>query len=271
MLPTLPAASVIAATTGSPEQTATTSVLRRYETIRTVVDDLPLQTTPGTTAVLPDIGRLIDRGAVAIVIDGPASSTGSDWYRVLILHSERQLPELGWIAVQVGGRPTIVDDHPACAPAPVDFFEADTQVHALECLADEQLTFKARLGGDAIGPCMETQPAWSTEPSWLDICSRFFVLLPPSNDLDGPNAGSGAVGIAMSPGVDASALSPDFSIRSNWPLVQVTGRYDDPVAGTCHSVANPNPDNPAPRPDQAIVEYDCRNTFVVTSLELLPR
>lgn len=232
-----------------------------------VTDDLRMRTEPGVQDTSIKLAPLLDRGTVAIVLDGPVWASGLRWVRIHPIDPRGGLPEVGWVAIASGdGEQWVVEDPTPCPAPPIVLFEAHDPLRNLSCAGDQPQTFRARLGGYETGPCFELDVPWLIDPEWLDPCTASLFLVHPDDPLDG-DAEPRSAQPAFAPGIEVGELPEDFYLPSRWPLVTVTGQYDHPDARACRVVATGDGEEPEPaKPDPHLVVLRCRATFVVTDL-----
>jgi hypothetical protein len=251
--------SSIAALTFAPE-----SVVESV----TTKPDLNIRGQAGTT------GKPVDqlpRGTRMLVLSGPITRDGYDWYEVLTFPvSQREIPSHGWVAAAApNGRPWIGKVNPQCPKAPTTVGEvaALDPSTALACLSRRPLTVRGRLlrCGTPVVATLQSDPCsqspGSIQPQWLDPDGDAlpnsdeldrFVMVDLARDLRGD---SPSVRLILAPGVERpETLADDQN-------VEVVGEFNHPEAGPC--VARTKGDSGG---DQTIA---CRATFVVTELRIL--
>jgi hypothetical protein len=130
----------------------------------------------------------------------------------------------------------------------------------ISCFSGHEITLEARLGATEVA-CIDIEGDWSWEPGWFGSCQAQPLFFAPVGE--DPN------GItywpALPPEIDTSiAVAPDAP-RDEWPIVEVTGMYDHPLAQTCHNVfVFEKASEEEPDPFQTVMH--CRRQFVVTSM-----
>lgn len=267
---TAPEPSPVAA---SPAPTVAVGSFKPDSLVRVVTNDLRMRTEPGVHDGSIKLQPLLRAGTFAVVLDGPVAASGYDWFRIHPLDPRGALPEAGWVAaVGKDGERWIAAHSPDCPPPPVSLFEERLGEHPLACYGSREFTFSARLGGEETGPCFEMALAWGTVADELDFdtCARMLFLVDPATPLDDRAWESPSYHPVFAVELEPNLLHPEIYLPENWRLVSVTGQFDHPLARTCRSVANADPDFPAPKPDPAVVVLACRASFVVTELELMP-
>jgi hypothetical protein len=240
---------------------------------RVVTDDLRVRSKPGVGDGSKKLEPLLQRGVLLVLLDGPVQASGYDWYRVQpsISFEDAISYPAGWVAAaDKGGEQWIQSEQIACPDKPTDVEslvavnEADQMYWELTCFSGEEITLTARLG--ALGEWCGLEDEWTWEPSWFGACeTEPFGLVPVDADDEGimflP---------AIPPAIDTGiAASPEAPV-DEWPIVEVTGTFDYPLAQTCHNVPNDNPSGEggmgSDEPDPAGTILGCRRQFVVTSL-----
>jgi hypothetical protein len=215
------------------------------------VDRLRLHETPGTAG--KPLGTLA-LGSTSIVVDGPTTAEGYDWYLLsglglphdsgCVTGPDSQDPWtcpvwLGWAAARsLDGDEWLRRAEPECAdPAGslIDFtFQA--RYAYIACYGNRQLTLRGRLVVQVGTPVQDPCPEVPQTLRWLG-CTGMYQL----------------VGSA-----DASAsgmlLALKGSLPGDDPRIEVTGHYDDPAARQCTYGS---------QPEQSVLS--CRSQFVVDS------
>ncbi len=245
---------------------------------RVVSDGLRMRTEPGVNERSTKLEPLLDKGTLAYVLEGPERASGFDWYRI---HPTKGTefrggpPAIGWVAAAAkDGEPWLRPASIDCPRLPVDAGDlvARQPVVLLTCYGATRHTLDARLGAYETGNCFETNVAWFVSPGFFDPCARTLFLVDPDKPRD---YGTPQIEIATAPKIDVQAVYeaapyPLYKPRL-WPRVRVTGSFDHPAATRCRAEANRAPDYAEPEPDPALVVLACRATFVVTSIDILPR
>jgi hypothetical protein len=249
----------------APSPTGSRAGAARYARdsfVTVATDDLRVRSKPGVAAGSVKLEPLLWRGAIAFVLDGPVAASGYEWYLIAPIgeadvQRHPDPPRLGWVAAAAkNGAPWLIEMIPACAENALGYARQDFDwppggLVGLYCHGSRVQKFVARIAGSK-DRCHVT----SVTPSWLDAsCRRFYIFSAVGNvgipDLD----------VALAPSVNLPALStlpPGSDL-----VVNVTGQYDHPAAGTCRR--SPGAD-PMPR---ELVILGCRSRFAVTSLTLV--
>jgi hypothetical protein len=214
--------------------------------VKTVADEgLRVRSEPGTGDDSFKFEPLLPLGTPLLLLDGPVSGSGYEWYEVAPL-SSRSLPG-GWIAsASREGKPWISPSAFDCPSAPTDMrslrdLPRGVGVH---CFSNEPITVKARL----ISCECDVDGGWYT-PHWFAPGGGSLLVEPdrrtPPSD--------------VSDWMDLS-LDPEAEQPDDLPLgevVEVTGVFDHPAASDC-TLTDPDAD-PVP-------SNDCRLKFAVTRL-----
>ena len=244
---------------------------------RVVTDDLRVRSKPGVdNDDSKKLEPLLQRGVPLIVLDGPVQASGFDWY---LVQPTIELPDAeaisypaGWVAAAgKDGEHWIESEQMACPDKPTDvqslaaIHDHDEKYWELTCFSGEEITLTARLG--ALGEWCGLEGKWTWEPAWFGSCeTEPFSLVPVD-----PAAEEFMILPAVPPEINTTmTVSPDAPVDA-WPIVEVTGTFDHPLAQTCHSVPNDNPsgegDEGSYEPDPLQTILGCRRQFVVTSLQ----
>ena len=238
---------------------------------RVIVANLRVRSKPEVSDESQKLAPFLQDGIRLLVLDGPVPGSGYEWYQVKPIF-DADTPEggypFGWVArAGKDGEPWIEPESVSCPPGPTDvsglsaLFGTAPPYAAITCFSGQEMTFRARLGaqhGYACGLPGEIR-AWSTEPEWLDGCQIDPPFLAALDNF------SLAVLPQWAPGIDMT-IAPDPSETPDaWPIVEVTGQFDDPAAMTCRNKLNvPNTD--VSEPDPGLTILICRDRFVVTSM-----
>jgi hypothetical protein len=241
---------------------------------RVVADDLRVRSQPRISDDSKKLKPLLQRGALLVVLDGPVQASGYDWYQVqptLSLEDAITYPA-GWVAAASReGEAWIEPDHIDCPPEPADvlglesILEHDEMYWEIPCFSGRDLTFEARLGRAEV-TCVDIESDWIWEPGWFGSCvAPPFFLAPVEEDPNGTTYWA-----AFPPGIDTSIAVARDAPRDEWPIVEVTGMFDHPLAQTCHNVAAfETAYEEEPDPYQTVMH--CRRQFVVTSMHKADR
>ena len=279
--PTARPAATDAATAPSTTEVPTAPAIPQGSFATVVTDDLRLRSEPGVGPNSAKLEPLLDHGVVAIVLDGPVPADGFDWYLVdphptTDTTDEAEVPT-GWVAAagqdgepwlarfdvcEGSGEPELWPRENSYSPARED----------LACVGAREVQFSGYLGVSDTPPCFELEVPWSVEPAWLDPCQPSWFLAqqpdwsaPTIRPVLAPDANLG-FDPTYERGLrdDVWEEVPD---PSRWPPVGGTGQYDHPAARECRAVPTGSADA-SELPDPAIVVYECRTRFVVTSMGL---
>ncbi len=266
---TVPSPSPATPAPTSPEPSADTARFVRYSMVEVVTDGLRMRSQPGLRDSSIELKPPLDHGTRAFVLDEPVEASGFEWIRIHPRDPSGRLPEAGWVAVAAKGGEPWVQPHPVNCPPPIHFF-GDHSENPLGCYGPRSHTFEARLGVDETGPCFELDVPWRTVPEWLDDCALTHFLVDPAAPVDSESIWQQPrYPVAISPESGWIDAGNEPYLPANWPLVSVTGQFDHPSAATCRAVADPSVETVTPKPDSAVVEFDCRASFVVTALRVL--
>ena len=215
------------------------------------VDGLRLRETPGTAG--KPLGTLA-LGATSIVVDGPKTADGYDWYLLsglglpyasgCITGPDSKDPWtcpvwLGWAAVRsLDGDEWLRHAEPDCAdPAgSLNDFTLQARYEYIACYGNRPLTLRGWLVVQVGVPTQDPCPEVPQTLRWLG-CTGMYQL---------------------ADSADASASGLLLALRSSLPgddpRIVVTGHYDDPAARQCTYGA---------QPEQSVLS--CRAQFVVDS------
>lgn len=253
----LPAASTSAGASASPSDSpvapsaTAASGFAADDLAEATVDGLRLRGTPGTAG--KPLGTLA-LGATSIVVDGPQTADGYDWY----LLSGLGLPYasgcatgpgsqdpwtcpvwLGWAATRsLQGDEWLRRAEPDCAdPAgSLTDFTFQARYAYIACYGNRQLTLRGWLVAQVGVPLQDPCPEVPQTLRWLG-CTGMYQLVD-SADSSGPGL----------------LLALRGSLPGDDPRIEVTGHYDDPAARQCTYGA---------QPEQSVLT--CRAQFVVDS------
>ena len=232
-----------------------------------VTDDLRVRSKPGVSEDSQKLEPLLQSGQLLVVVDGPTSASGYEWYQVqpVTQHdTDTPTPPFGWVAAaSKDGEPWIEPKTVTCPAAPTDPYgltnlKAEGTMHyGITCFSGQEMTIEARLGIPEI--MCGAEPLWLVEPAWLDTCiSSGYTLVP-------LEIAEAYYTPAFAPGVDLSIAGRAEDDFEDWPIVEARGMFDHPAALTCRNVSSYNPDV-YPEPDRALTILGCRSQFVVTSI-----
>jgi hypothetical protein len=242
--------------------------------VRVVTDDLRVRSAPGVGEDSRKLEPLAQDGQGAIVLDGPVEADGYRWYLIFPYFEtdvvEDPEPPLGWVAAAGKDGETWLAHDDVCRgvnePQVWELSELGdyTAQRELRCFGNQAATVTGRLAD--YGPCVGDAP-WRLEPAWFEDCAKSLYLR--NLEVAGWEP---ELSFALSP--DAT-VDPDLvaGIESGeWqsedgPIVEATGHRDHPTARGCRLVPT-GADVDESEPHPALVAYQCRTTFVVTSLGL---
>jgi hypothetical protein len=214
--------------------------------LKTLADDgLRVRSAPSTDDDSYKYEPLLQLGTPLLLLDGPVSGSGYEWYEVAPL-SEPTLPR-GWVASgsRDGDAWLTTGDFP-CPDAPTDMRSLLALAPAVGvlCFPNTPITVQARLHRCE---CDVDGPGFS--PSWFSVGGGEMLVEP---DRTTP---PGSMDNALSLNLDPAGDHPDELPFGE--LVEVTGVFDHPAASSCTMTV----DSGAPVPTQ-----DCRFWFAVTRL-----
>jgi hypothetical protein len=236
---------------------------------RVVTDNLRVRSKPGVSDDSEKLEPLLPDGVRLLVLEGPISASGYDWYQVKPIF-DADTPEggypLGWVArAGKDGETWIEPESAGCPLAPTDMAGVSSlwatapPYAGIACYSGHEVTFTALLGPQGSFSCGVEPPPWGVEPSWLDGCAVGGPFLAAVDNL------SLIVGPQWVPEIDRTIVPDNTATPDTWPVVEVTGQFDHPAARTCRNrLDDPNTD--VPEPDPALTVLNCRDWFVVTSM-----
>ncbi|MEO8638356.1 MAG: hypothetical protein ABI458_00415 [Chloroflexota bacterium] len=142
-----------------------------------------------------------------------------------------------------------------CPPPPADFLEFSVIDSAafISCYGDAPITFQAfSVGCEGCSGTMEGNP----QPAWLLNPNTNQLYLAPNENNTGWQSNV--------------ILGPDLEREPAWNgiTLQLTGHFDDPASPTCHIDLTADTVQYSAGP-QALIDQ-CRSTFVVTDVKVLP-
>ncbi len=183
------------------------------------------------------------------VLAGPQTMNGTDWYLVQWPPARSYVPVLGWLPVKVDGRPQAESVQPSCpASATLADLVAMAWGERLLCFGNQPLTLSGVVAGEHPAD-LEVTGA----PTWLAVDSALRLY-----DADGPSGLGGSMPIHVDPSSGVSV--PTGS------LLDVTGHFDDPAAGSCtRAFVDPQSMGLVVEDPSAQV-LRCRENFVVTEV-----
>lgn len=250
--PEIPLSSSVAAASPSPPPPSTTpseSIGVKDTIWRAVVTDLVVRSEPGVAdpeAILP--ARLTD-GDRLLVVDGPRTVDGYEWYQVLPLRPDglRERP-FGWVAAASrDGEAWLERETLACLDSrDLDGFLRLSPEERLACYGGRTISFRA--GEDGGCGAAGGLPV-GFEPRWLRSESGC--------GFGGEQPGDIWLSLRFPPGASQAYRPGD----------EVTGHFDDPAAETCVGTANYPGVVPPSRAEAVAL---CRTEFVVESVVPTP-
>lgn len=260
----LTAIGVPTATESSPSPTAPAAADRiEVDGLATATGiGLPVMESP--SFLVAGVGTL-PAGQSAIVVAGPVSRDGLDWYLLSGLglppntgceepFSIADCPAwIGWAPVSTGAAALAPLEQPACPDlSDYESFAAQPPIMQLVCARGRTVTLTAWWPGRSpFETCIDSPPG----VDWLYCARALGGWLAPSPDL----VGTHFVGVAVDP-ASAVVLPPP----NRW--VKVTGHVDDPAAAACNVVPGAL--------DAELAAWDqvlrCRSTLVVESMVEVP-
>jgi hypothetical protein len=247
----MPGASATSTASTGPSGSSVATEFAADDLAQATVDGLRLRETPGTAG--KPLGTLA-LGATSIVVDGPTTAEGYDWYLLsglglpyasgCITGPDSQDPWtcpvwLGWVAARsLDGDEWLRRAEPECAdPAgSLTDFTYQARYAYLACYGNRQLTLRGRLLVQVGTPAQDPCPEVPHTLHWLG-CTGMYQLV--------DSADSSVSGVL---------LALKSSLPGDDPRIEVTGHYDDPAARQCTYGA---------QPEQSVLS--CRAQFVVDS------
>jgi len=235
---------------------------------RVVTNDLRVRSEPGVSDDSIKLEPLLQHGTRVVVLDGPVQASGYDWYLVqpTVPSDTAEAYPFGWIAAaDHDGEPWLQPEADNCPPLPAsaeelgELNQVASLFYEITCFRGQDITFRARVGLPE-AQC-GTEPPWGIDPAWLDSCRSSGA--PELVSIDAP--GGTWLRPRWAPGVDTGVVLNDATLPENWPIVEVTGKFDHPDAQTCRNRLNYD-DSGWPEPDPARTILTCRMQFVVTSM-----
>jgi hypothetical protein len=220
------------------------------EIVTTIADDgLRVRSQPRIGGDSQMLEPLLPIGTALLVLQGPVSASGYQWFEVVPLTS-RDLPS-GWIAsADRDGEPWVEDGEFDCPAAPADMATLAELPRGvgLACFAGTPITVEARLL-----PCnCDADGSWYT-PDWFYLGSGSPVLLVAPDVTTVPSDFDDWFALNLDPAADQPDVLPAGEV------VEVTGTFDHPAAATCTRTEMDG----QPAPSQG-----CRLEFAVTQLLL---
>jgi hypothetical protein len=208
-------------------------------------DGLRMRSRPSTDADSFKYSPLLPLATPLLILDGPVSGSGYEWYDVAPLVGME--PAHGWVASGGGeGDAWIAPSAFACPAAPTDMrslLDLPEGVGVL-CFPNQPITVTARL----ISCNCDVDGAWYT-PEWFAAGGGNLLVEPERTSP--PAEGADAMLLSVDPAGDVPADLPIGSV------VEVTGVFDHPAASTCTMTEMDG----KPEPSQG-----CRLDFAVTRM-----
>lgn len=220
--------------------------------VAVVTDGLRVRGLPSTGDDSVKFERLLNRGDLLFIVDGPVEADGYEWYLVqALLDGQESDGPFGWVAAGArDGTPWIDDvDDTACPVLPDGAMRLGTTPPEilLHCFGSSEIEFEL----DANVGCIAENARSGVEPSWF---SQGCFLL------SGDACGSCGLDLASDP---ASGVRIPELESARWLF---RGHFDDAAAAECRSAFPPSGDTILP--DEVVVHF-CRTRFVLTALTRL--
>ena len=213
--------------------------------VKTLADDgLRVRSEPNTGEDSYKYPRLLPLAAPLLIVDGPVSGSGYEWYEVAALTS--RLPR-GWVAsASREGEAWISPAEFDCPDTPTAGSRSisDRMSVGVLCFPNVPITVDARLH---TCNCDVDGPGYS--PSWFSIGGGELLVEP--DRTTAPGTMDDAMPLSLDPAGDFPDPLPLGEV------VEVTGVFDHPAAASCTMTT----DGGAP-----ILSHDCRFSFAVTRL-----
>jgi hypothetical protein len=216
--------------------------------VRTLADDgLRVRSEPSTDESSYKAEPLLPLATSLLILDGPVSGSGYEWYEVTPLTSPT-LPG-GWVAsASREGEAWIAPSEFDCPPAPTDMrslldLPPGVGVH---CFSNEPITVKARL----ISCECDVDGGWYT-PQWF--ASGGGSLLVEPDRTAPPHDFSDQIDLSLDPAAEQPDKLPLCEV------VEITGVFDHPAAAQCTLTA---PD------EDPVPSHGCRLEYAVTRLAI---
>jgi hypothetical protein len=206
-------------------------------------DDLRVRTAPGVGADSKKLEPLLQAGDRMLVVDGPVTGDGYDWYEVMV-----QDGLFGWVAAGKGSEAWIRGTEPNCTDdLDVNATWIVPRIDYLVCYGDAAVRLFGRTADAEFETNGRAHPAWLFEP---------IGFLIPGATGDAGSLAAFAQGSARSAVLGApEGATLDLAVA-----------LDDPEARNCR-VLDRNGRDFIPR-DQAITE--CRLRFTIREAKLAP-
>lgn len=221
----------------------------------TVVDALRVRSKPRISEDSYKQEPLLPLGTQLYVIDGPISASGYAWFEILPLRS-RAIP-VGWVAAgSRDGHTWLAVDEFDCPSKPVDFrtLAALPAGVGLACFPRVALTVEARV----VSCNCDVDGGWF-EPSWFSFGGGPLLVDPAQTKA--PSDVADWFPIHMDPDGHHDDVLPVDGVHPDLgQIVEVTGVFDHPAAGTCRY---------AEMGGELAPSQDCRSMFAVTRLTVV--
>ena len=218
------------------------------DVVTTIADDgLRVRSQPGVGDDSQMLEPLLPIGTALLVLQGPVSASGYEWFEVVPLTS-RDLPS-GWIAsASRDGEPWVEAGAFECPAVPTDMasLAALPRGVGLACFSAEPITVEARL----IACNCDVDGSWYM-PDWFYLGSGSPDLLVAPDVTTVPSDFDDWFALNLDPAGEHPASLPIGEV------VEVTGIFDHPAASTCTRTEMDGD----PVPSQG-----CRLEFAVTRL-----
>ncbi len=224
------------------------------QVVVTVSEDLRVRSVPRVSEDSIKYEPLLPFGTELTVIGGPVSASGYTWYQVEPVSFKVDGPGLGWVAMAGKDGEAWIDTCPL--QADIVSLASISPNLGLACYGSQELVLTARVGAfDGLACPDDVEPAWWIEPRWLGPCSFDVFLIP----LEG--AATYDFSAKLDPALDPGAELTYFDKLGNsiWTPIELTGRYDHPLARGCRGFGEGPPTPEA-------IKLECRRQFVVSSI-----
>lgn len=232
-----PSVSASPSVAASPSATAAETPappppLGRLSLAVVLVDDLEVSLAPSTDAAIlnPPAGLVrlpLQSGDRVLVIDGPVSAEGLDWYSIGLEVDpslNASVMPAGWIPAGSSDAPSVVADTTPCPEPTIQALRELSGVVRLGCYGSTSFAFDAHQAespGGIGGACFVELP----EPAWL-MCDNIYNFV----NTDGGTAWDLLLHFDPASGITPTGLAPMGTTGS--PL-RITGHFNDPAADAC--------------------------------------
>ena len=226
--------------------------LARDSIVAVVVDGLRVRGLPSTSDDSVKFERLLMRGDLLLIVDGPVEADGYEWYLVQSLQGGQESSgPFGWVAAASRGGETWIDDvdETVCPRLPDEANQLGTTPPEIlvHCYGSSEIEFEL----DANVGCLAQDVRSGFEPSWFG--QGCFSL-------SGDACGSCGLDLASDPA--SGVAMPDLE-SARW---RFKGHFDDPAAAGCRATVPPAGDTVLP--EEVLIHF-CRTRFAVTELTRL--